>query len=77
MKTTIKTFVCAMALSTTFAFANAEDKATAHTVSSLPAYVTASETPAPQKVKNTTEQSKYTPAQKASLTGLKLTTASK
>ena len=77
MKNTITTFICAMALSTTFAFANTEDKAPVNSTSALPAYVTATETPAPQKVKPAAEYNKYTPAQKASLVGLKLTKVTK
>lgn len=77
MKNTITTFICAMALGTTLVFANTEDKTSVNSTSALPAYVTATETPAPQKVKPAANYNKYTPAQKASLVGLKLTKVTK
>ena len=72
MKNSITTFIRAMALTTSFAFANTEDKSTASAKNSLPASVPAVETPAPQREKTTTDYNKYTPAQKASIVGLKI-----
>lgn len=72
MKNSITTFICAMALTTSFAFANTEDKSTAAVKNSLPASVPAVETPAPQREKSTIEYNKYTPAQKASIIELKI-----
>ena len=72
MKNSITTFICAMALSTTFAFANnTEDKSLA-IKNSLPVSIPVIETPAPQNVKSTANYSKYTPAQKASIVELKV-----
>ena len=77
MKNSIATFICAMALSTTFVFANhIEDKAMATANKALPASAPAIESPAPQNTKFTGELNKYTPAQKASIVGLKLTKGS-
>ena len=77
MKNSIATFICAMALSTTFVFANhIEDKATASVNKSLPAYAPAIESPAPQRMKSTSDLNKYTPTQKASIVDLKITKGS-
>lgn len=72
MKISITTFVCAMALSTTFAFANIEDKTKVATTNTLPAAAQTLETPAPQREKATNDYAKYTPAQKASIVELKV-----
>ncbi|WP_221390328.1 hypothetical protein [Dyadobacter sp. NIV53] len=71
MKNSITTFICAMALTTTFAFANTEDKAVS-VKNSLPASVPVIESPAPQNVKSAGAYNKYTPAQKASIVELKV-----
>lgn len=73
MKNTITTFICAMALSTTLAFADhTEDKSTAAIRNSLPASVPAIETPAPQHLKSAQEYNKYSALQKASIVELKI-----
>ena len=72
MKNSITTFICAMALSTTFAFANnTEDKSLA-IKNSLPASAPVIETPAPQSVKSAGDYNKYTATQKASIVELKV-----
>ena len=74
MKNSISTFICAMALSTSFVFANnAEDKSTAVVKNALPVSVPVIETPAPQRVKTAAEYNKYTPEQKAAIVELKIT----
>jgi hypothetical protein len=72
MKNSITTFVCAMALSTTFAFANIEDKTKVATPITLPASAETIETPAPQREKAANDYAKYTPAQKAAIVELKV-----
>lgn len=69
----ITTFICALALSTTFAFSNpTEDKAISTAKNALPVSVPAVETPAPQPVKATSNYNKLTPAQKAAIVELDL-----
>lgn len=69
MKTSVTTFICAMALGTTLVFAN-ETKVDSKTV--LPASTPVLETPAPQTAKTVNEYNKYTPAQKAAIVELKV-----
>ncbi|MCE7041716.1 hypothetical protein [Dyadobacter sp. CY312] len=77
MKKLATIFVFAFALSTTISFGNnADEKATVSSVKSLPASLPAIETPAPQRTKPTAAQ-KYSPAQKAAITELKLSSVSK
>ena len=74
MKNSITTFICAIALSTTFALANStEDKSTGVVKNALPVSVPVIETPAPQRVKTAAEYNKYTPEQKAAIVELKIT----
>ncbi|MCE6990862.1 hypothetical protein [Dyadobacter sp. CY323] len=70
MKNSITTFVCAMALSTSFAFANNSNETDSK--SALPASTPVIETPAPQNTKTVNEYTKYTPAQKAAIVELKV-----
>ena len=73
MKNSITTFICAMALSTSFVFAdNTEDKTTSVVNKFLPASIPVVETPAPHHVKSTSDYNKYSPAQKASIVELKI-----
>ena len=72
MKNSITTFICAMALSTTFAFANNTEDKSLVIKNSLPASAPVIETPAPQNVKSTGDYNKYTAAQKASIVELKV-----
>ena len=73
MKTSVTTFICAMALTTTIAFGNhIEDKAAGDVKKSLPASVPAMESPAPEKTKSTSDYNKYSPSQKAAIVELKL-----
>jgi len=62
-----------MALTTSFAFANTEDKTTTSVKNSLPASIPALESPAPQRTAAPANYSKYTPAQKAAIVELKIT----
>ena len=73
----ITTFICALALSITFAFSNsAEDKAISAAKNALPVSIPAVETPAPQQVKAASNSNKLTPAQKASIVELNLSKSS-
>jgi len=74
MKTSITTFVSALALSTSVAFGNIEDKAKVSAANTLPASTPSIETPAPQRKPATNEYAKYTASQKASIVELKMTT---
>ena len=73
MKNSITTFICAMALTTSFAFANTEDKTTTAVKNALPASIPALESPAPQRTTTAASVGKYTPAQKAAIVELKIT----
>jgi hypothetical protein len=72
MKNSIISFVCAMALSTSFVFANNSNETNADLKSALPATTPTIETPAPQNAKTVNEYTKYTPAQKAAIVELKV-----
>jgi hypothetical protein len=72
MKNSITSFVCALALSTTFAFGNIEDKAKFSATNTLPASTPSIETPAPQRKQATNEKANYTASQKASIVELKV-----
>lgn len=73
MKNSITTFVCALALSTTVAFGNIEDKAKISAVNTLPASTPSIETPAPPRKATANDYAKYTASQKASIVELKIT----
>ncbi|WP_229215225.1 hypothetical protein [Dyadobacter bucti] len=73
MKNSITTLVFALALSTTVAFGNTEDKAKVSATNTLPASTPSIETPAPQHKASANDYAKYTASQKASIVELKMT----
>jgi hypothetical protein len=69
MRNLITTFVCALTLSTTFAFANNNETRIESKIA-LPVMSAAIETPAPQDSETVVAYSEYSPAQKAAIVEL-------